>query len=168
MAAAPRIEAIELRQARLEDVPALVALNRAAYPDLVAADVVYNAGQLNLHLSRFAEGQIVVERDGELVGALSTFVVPPESDACAQHTWLDITDHGTFARHDARGHTLYLADIYTHPTMWGRGLAQALYRALFALAARGSRRGASSPAGASSATSSTPKRCHPRSTSRAC
>src|SRR5262249_47172298 len=78
----------------------------------------------------------VMEKDGKIVGALSTFVVPPGVDACAQHTWLDITDHGTFARHDERGDTLYLADIYTHPTMWGRGLAQALYRALFALATR--------------------------------
>jgi GNAT superfamily N-acetyltransferase len=125
---------VSLRPAIHADVPRLVELNRAAYPDLVEADVVYNASQIAAHLAVFPQGQLVAEQSGAAVGALSTFIVPPDVNPCAPHTWLDITDHGTFARHDPRGTTLYLADIYTHPSVWGQGVARTLYGALFELA----------------------------------
>ena len=133
MVAVPSLVRPVLRPAREEDVPRLVELNRAAYPDLVAADVVYDAAQLGAHLRVFPSGQLVAEDRGALVGALSTFIVPRAVDARSPHTWLEITDHGTFARHDPAGDTLYLADIYTHPSVWGRGVARALYDALFDL-----------------------------------
>jgi GNAT superfamily N-acetyltransferase len=133
MVAAPAIVHPLLRRASTADVPRLVELNRAAYPDLVATDVVYNAAQIGAHLRVFPEGQIVAELHGALVGALSTFIVPRNVDARAPHTWLEITDHGTFARHDPAGDTLYLADIYTHPSVWGHGVARTLYGALFSL-----------------------------------
>ncbi len=64
------------------------------------------------------------------MGAISTFIVARDRDPLAQHTWLDITDEGTFARHDPGGDTLYLADIYVDPSGWGKGVAQDLYGAL--------------------------------------
>jgi GNAT superfamily N-acetyltransferase len=133
MFASPAADRLILRRARTLDVPRLVALNRAAYPDLVAADVVYNDAQLAAHLRVFPEGQLVAEMGGVPIGALSTFIPPRAIDPCAPHTWIDITDHGTFARHDPEGDTLYLADIYTHPSVWGKGVARTLYRALFAM-----------------------------------
>jgi GNAT superfamily N-acetyltransferase len=48
----------------------------------------------------------------------------------AQHTWLDITDDGTFASHDRRGDTLYLADVYVDPAAWGKRVSEALYAAM--------------------------------------
>jgi GNAT superfamily N-acetyltransferase len=51
-------------------------------------------------------------------------------DPLAKHTWLGVTDNGTFVRHDSGGDTLYLADIYVHPDAWGRGVGRALYAAL--------------------------------------
>jgi GNAT superfamily N-acetyltransferase len=133
MAAAIARVSPSLRRACEADVPRLVELNHAAYPDLVAADVVYNAAQIGAHLRVFPEGQIVAEQQGALVGALSTFIAPRGTDARSPHTWLEITDHGTFARHDPAGDTLYLADIYTHPSVWGHGVARTLYDALFSL-----------------------------------
>jgi GNAT superfamily N-acetyltransferase len=124
---------ITIRPANALDVPRLVAMNHAAYPELVAENVVWNASQLEAHLDRFPEGQLVAELGGEVVGAISTFIVPPACDPLAQHTWLDITDHGTFAGHDASGDTLYLADVYVDPAAWGKRVGHSLYAALFRL-----------------------------------
>jgi GNAT superfamily N-acetyltransferase len=121
---------IELRRANAADVARLVEMNHAAYPELVEENVVWSAHQIEAHLARFPEGQIVASVDGRVVGAISTFVVAPSIDALAQHSWLEITDHGTFARHDLQGETLYLADVYVDPSAWGKGVGEALYGAL--------------------------------------
>src|SRR5580700_9550032 len=102
---------LAIRPARIDDVPRLVAMNHAAYPEVVEENVVWNDRQLRLHLGRFPEGQLVAELGGIPMGAISTFIVPRGRDPLAQHSWLDITDDGTFASHDADGDTLYLADI---------------------------------------------------------
>jgi GNAT superfamily N-acetyltransferase len=128
--AAVELRKLIVRPATAADVPRLVEMNHAAYPELVEANVVWNESQLHAHLQRFPEGQIVVDLEGTPMGAISTFVVPPSRDPMAQHTWLDITDDGTFASHDARGDTLYLADVYVDPAAWGKGVGEALYGAL--------------------------------------
>jgi GNAT superfamily N-acetyltransferase len=107
-----------------------VQMNHAAYPELVEANVVWNESQLHAHLQRFPEGQLVADLDGASMGAISTFVVPPSRDPMVQHTWLDITDEGTFASHDRQGDTLYLADVYVDPAAWGKRVGEALYAAL--------------------------------------
>ncbi len=124
---------ITIRTATLADIDALAALNRAAYPDLVEEGVVFGADQVRGHLARFGRGQIVAESDGKLVGALATFILPRAIDPLAPHTWMGVTDGGTFTRHDPDGDTLYLADIYVDQAAWGAGVGRALYGALFAL-----------------------------------
>jgi hypothetical protein len=119
-----------VRPACATDVPRLVEMNHAAYPELVEANVVWSAEQLHGHLERFPEGQQVATLDGVPMGAISTFIVPALRDPMAQHTWLDITDDGTFASHDPRGDTLYLADVYVDPAAWGRRVGETLYGAL--------------------------------------
>jgi GNAT superfamily N-acetyltransferase len=121
-----------IRLATPADIARLVALNHEAYPDLVGDGIVFEAAQLAEHQARFAEGQLVAEADGQLVGAIATLVVPG-AVALAQHTWSGITANGTFATHDEAGDTLYLADIYVCPRAWGRGVGRALYGALFGL-----------------------------------
>jgi GNAT superfamily N-acetyltransferase len=133
MNAAARLSPILIRKADEQDVPRLVAMNHAAYPELVEEGVVWSAPQLHAHIARFPEGQVVAEVGGDVQGAISTFIVPASRDPMAQHTWLDITDHGTFASHDPRGDTLYLADVYVDPAALGTGVGQALYAALFGL-----------------------------------
>lgn len=130
MAAAHSLIPVTVRNATAQDVPCLVAMNHAAYPELVEQNVVWSAGQLHAHLERFPEGQLVAELNGVPMGAISTFVVPPWRDPMARHTWLEITDDGTFASHDRRGSTLYLADIYVDPRGWGKRVSETLYRAL--------------------------------------
>ena len=125
-----RSPTLVVRPARADDIPRLVEMNHAAYPELVEANVVWNAAQLQAHLERFPEGQLVATLDGVPMGAISTFIVPSTRDPMAQHTWLDITDDGTFASHDPRGDTLYLADVYVDPAAWGKRVGDALYGAL--------------------------------------
>jgi GNAT superfamily N-acetyltransferase len=127
---------MRIRTATTADLHALAALNAAAYPDLAEDGVVFTTAQLAQHLARFPEGQLVAEDDGQLLGAVATLRLPDAIDARAPHTWLGVTDAGTFARHDPRGDTLYLADIYVASSAWGRGVGRALYRALLELCRR--------------------------------
>lgn len=121
-----------IRVAERSDVPRLVAMNHAAYPELLADGIVFDGAQLAAHQAVFPSGQLVLEDDGIVVGALATLIVP-SSMALAPHDWISATGHGTFAAHDASGDTLYLADVYSDPTHRGRGVGTALYMALFDL-----------------------------------
>jgi GNAT superfamily N-acetyltransferase len=127
---------ITIRNAQESDAEALSALNAAAYPDLAQDGVVFRPAQIRGHIARFPEGQLVAVDDSRIVGALATLVLPDRIDPLAAHTWLGVTDHGTFDRHDPSGQTLYLADIYVHPDAWGRSVGRALYAALFELCRR--------------------------------
>jgi GNAT superfamily N-acetyltransferase len=121
---------VRIRHATLVDVPRLVELNGAAYPDLIQDGVVFGEDQLRAHIERFPAGQLVAEVDGRSAGAIATFIPPPNIDPLGRHTWLGITDGGFFTRHDAAGHTLYLADVYVDPAFWGQGVSKLLYAAL--------------------------------------
>ncbi|MEO8550495.1 MAG: GNAT family N-acetyltransferase [Kofleriaceae bacterium] len=127
---------LEIRTVRGGELSALAELNCAAYPDLVEDGVVFTEAQLGAHHGTFPEGQLIALRDGVSVGAIATFIPQRAFDPFAAHTWNGITDHGTFARHDPGGDTLYLADIYVARAAWGAGVGPQLYAALFALCRR--------------------------------
>jgi ribosomal protein S18 acetylase RimI-like enzyme len=124
------VETIVIREATLADVPALVELNHAAYPDLIVDGAVFDPEQIEAHIRVFPNGQRVAESGGKMVGAFSTFIPSPAIPVLKQHTWLGITDGGMFVRHDPLGKTLYLADIYVDPSVHRRGVGKALYAAL--------------------------------------
>src|SRR5580704_11223629 len=121
---------IVIRPSTARDVPALVALNRAAYADLAEQEVVFTDAQLRAHAAVFPRGQIVAEIDGVVVGAIATLILSREIDPLARHTSAQENGDGLFTTHDPRGDTLYLADIYVGSAAWGRGVGTALYGAL--------------------------------------
>ena len=125
--------AITLARARHADLPRLVEMNRAAYPELVEEGVVWSQPQLETHLRRFPEGQLVAPAAGTIVGAISTLLLPSSFDALAPHTWYEATGHGFFTTHDPSGTTLYLADVYVDPAFQGLGVGRSLYAGLRAL-----------------------------------
>lgn len=132
----PKNPLLQIRAVTPADIPHLVSLNCAAYPDLIQDEVVWTEPQLRSHLVMFPEGQLLAEKEGRPVGAISTLILHRDIDPLAPHTWLGVTDNGYFVRHDPGGDTLYLADIYVHPDCWGQGVGRALYAELRALCQR--------------------------------
>ena len=120
---------VQVRQATETDVPALVSLNKAAYPTLAEDNIVWGASHIQNHLRIFAQGQFVAELNGEIVGACSSLIVNLGGDPLRQHTWSGITDSGFFSNHDPDADTLYGADVYVHPKTRGMGVGHALYEA---------------------------------------
>lgn len=119
-----------VRAVHTADVARVVRLNHAAYPDLIGEGIVLTESQVRSHLLVFPRGQRIAEVGGRAVGGISTFIVPRTTDPMRLHTWLGITDDGTFRSHDDGGDTLYLADVFVDPLAWGRGVGTALYAAL--------------------------------------
>lgn len=120
---------IKIREATRDDIPALLALNRAAYPVLASENVVWGETHLRSHLRIFPQGQIVAEVNGEILGAVSSLLVDLGPDPLRHHTWAGITDSGYFTNHNPNADTLYGADVYVHPKSRGLGIGAALYEA---------------------------------------
>lgn len=119
---------IHVRLATSDDIPALVALNRAAYPTMAEENVVWRGSHLRSHQRIFPEGQFVAEVDGQVAGSAASLIVNMGSDSLRNHTWAGVTDSGYFTNHDPRGDTLYGADVYVHPDYQGQGVGAALYQ----------------------------------------
>jgi predicted amidohydrolase/ribosomal protein S18 acetylase RimI-like enzyme len=120
---------VKVREASRNDIPALMALNRAAYPGLAEDNVVWGEAHLLSHLRVFPRGQLVAEIRGRIVGYAASLIVSLGRDPLRLHTWSGITDSGYFTNHDPNGDTLYGADVCTHPKWRGRGVGAALYEA---------------------------------------
>lgn len=120
---------LRVREAVHQDLPALVELNRIAYPSMAEDNMVWGESHLASHLRIFPQGQLVAELDGKIVGAVSSLIVNMGSNPLRPHTWAGVTDSGYFTNHDPTGDTLYGADVYVHPDTRGRGVGAALYEA---------------------------------------
>lgn len=120
---------ITLREATRADIPALLELNRIAYPVLATENVVWGERHLLSHQRIFPQGQLVAEVDGNIVGAIATLIVDMGPDPLRHHTWSGITDSGYFTSHNPAADTLYGADVYVHPKFRGQQIGAALYEA---------------------------------------
>lgn len=127
---------IHVREASYDDIAALVALNRVAYPTMAEDNVVWAESHLRSHLRVFPQGQLVALRDGVILGSCSSLIVNMGRDPLRPHTWAGITDSGYFTNHDPSGDTLYGADVCVHPDARGAGIGHALYDARRALCRR--------------------------------
>jgi len=119
---------IHIRAANASDIPALVALNEKAYPNL-QEHVIWREDQLQCHQVYFGRGQLVAEIDGEIVGAACSLIVDLGAAPLRAHTYAGITDDGYFHNHDEQGDTLYGADVFVDPDCRGQGVGAALYEA---------------------------------------
>lgn len=113
-----------VRQASTKDIEQIMAVMRAAYPDMSN----YTPGNLRGQMSVFPEGQLVAEYDSKVVGFAATFLID-ERSALAPHTWAEITGDGYASRHDPNGDWLYGMELCVDPGLRHRRVGQRLYDA---------------------------------------
>ena len=113
--------AVRVRRARLQDIPAIYACQRAAYATFPPMGLC-DERQLQLQLEAFPEGQFVALRRQQIVGYATALIVQLDDDS-PWYSYSEITGNGTFSTHDPSGDTLYGADIVVHPEHRGQGIA---------------------------------------------
>ena len=118
---------IKIRRWQPEDIPAVTACHRAAYPDYPEDDGHYSSRNYQLQLAAFPEGQFLAEVDGQVVGYATSLIVQLD-DSVPVYRYPEITGAGSFSSHTPSGDTLYGADIAVHPDFRGFGVSKRLYR----------------------------------------
>ncbi len=113
-----------VRQLRIEDIDAVQALHRLAYPTLEP----WSRKNLADHLEKFPEGQLAVELDGELVATSSSLIVDT-AELGEEHVFRDVCRGGNLTGHDPAGDMLYGIDIAVTPKQRGKKLARRIYDA---------------------------------------
>lgn len=113
-----------VRQLQIDDIEAVQALHRLAYPTLEP----WSRANLADHLSKFPEGQLAVELDGELVATSSSLIVD-SSELGEEHVFRDVCREGNLVAHDPEGDMLYGIDIAVTPKQRGKKLARRIYDA---------------------------------------
>ncbi len=116
--------AIAIRQIRLDDFDALVAMSEVCFPGIP----FLSREQLESQLSIFPEGQLCLEIDGRLAASCNNLIL--EYDTKLEwHNWKAISDNGFIRNHKPRGDTLYGIEIMVHPDFRGMKLSRRLYDA---------------------------------------
>lgn len=134
MNAAAKPPSIKIRRWRSSDIPAIVACQRAAYPDY-PEHAQYDARIYELQLAAFPEWQYLAEHRGAVIGYATSLIVQLD-DRAHRYDYDELTGSGTFSTHTPGGDTLYGADIAVDPQWRGKGVAAKLYQARRRILAR--------------------------------
>lgn len=114
-----------LRLLNLEDYESIAALMEHVYDNLGGA---WKRDQYASQITRFPQGQIAIEDNGQIVAAALTMIVDYARFG-DNHTYGQITGDGYLTNHDPLGDTLYGVDIFVHPMYRGLRLGRRLYDA---------------------------------------
>jgi len=121
---------IRVRAWTTADIPALVEVQRRAYPDY-DAEGSYDARHFELQFAAFPEGQClaeaVTEAGTQIVGYCTSLVVQLDDDGTF-YEYNELTGSGTFSTHTPGGDTLYGADLAVVPSFRGKGVAGKMYQ----------------------------------------
>ena len=121
----PKKHKLRLRHLTLDDYEHLAVLMEHVYDNLGGA---WKKEQYVSQITRFQQGQIVIEDNGILVAAALSMVVDYNRFGDV-HTYAQITGEGYLTNHDPDGDTLYGVDIFVHPKYRGLRLGRRLYDA---------------------------------------
>jgi acyl transferase domain-containing protein/NADPH:quinone reductase-like Zn-dependent oxidoreductase/acyl carrier protein/SAM-dependent methyltransferase/GNAT superfamily N-acetyltransferase len=105
-----------VRHTRIEDMPALLRLEAACW----AEPLRVSKAQIRQCIERFPQGQVVLEINGEIVGAIYSQPIE-RAESLANITYDQIP-----SLHSAQGNTIQLLGINILPEMQGRGLGDQL------------------------------------------
>ncbi len=115
-----------VRTATPEDAIRMEYVQAQCFPTLHESELMNRAHFAN-HIKIFPEGQLVVEKDGLVIGSASTFRCDfPEHE----HTFLDSCDNLWITNaHKADGDWMYGFDMGVLPEYRGLGLSREMYKA---------------------------------------
>jgi len=116
---------LELRELRVEDFDAVVALQLRCFPPKMAT---WTREQFENQIRTFPEGQIGIFADGRLVASSASLVVD-DADYSDWANWFEMSDHGNIKNHDPEGDSLYGIEIMVDPAWRSMRLARRLYDA---------------------------------------
>ena len=122
---------LEVRQAKLKDVPDIAELVRRAYIDLPT----YKLGEIRGQLNNYREGCFVAKLDGVIVGYCASMRLKANV-AMSDHSWDEVTGNGFGSRHDPTGDWLYGYEMCVDPKVRGTRIGRRLYEERRALAER--------------------------------
>ena len=122
---------LEVRQAKLKDVPEIAELVRRAYADLPP----YTLGEIRGQLNNYREGCFVAKLDGVIVGYCASMRLKANV-AMSDHSWDEVTGNGFGSRHDPTGDWLYGYEMCVDPKVRGTRIGSRLYEERRALAER--------------------------------
>ncbi|MCL6637996.1 MAG: GNAT family N-acetyltransferase [Alicyclobacillus sp.] len=114
------------------DFDGLIDIQRECFPPPFPSELWWNETQLREHVTRFPEGALCVEVEGELAGSMTTLMVRFDP-AAPRHTWAEITDEGYIRTHRPDGDTLYVVDISVRPRYRRLGLGKWLMQSMYHL-----------------------------------
>ena len=114
---------LKVREAGLEDVPAISKLVERVYPGMPPYPDAMLRGQINA----FPEGVWVAELGEDIVGYCATIRLK-EKIALSEHTWRTVTGGGYGSTHDATGEYLYGYEVCVDPQMRRYRIGQRFYR----------------------------------------
>lgn len=113
-----------VRQAKRQDIPAVLELSKKVYPDLEP----YPQEMLFGQITNYPEGCMVIEMNDEIV-AYSASIRLSEKKVRRKHTYNSITGGGYGTTHEKDGEFLYGYEIFVDPEQRGRRLGQRMYNA---------------------------------------
>jgi predicted amidohydrolase/GNAT superfamily N-acetyltransferase len=115
---------LTVRNLELSDLDDVIRIQEACFPAITA----WTEAEFRRQILAFPDGQIGVERDGELVAASSANRV--DGDAFDEdHDFDEASGNGTLENFDPDGDTLYGLDIVVHPDHRGSKLSRRIYDA---------------------------------------
>lgn len=126
---------IRIRPYTLQDIPELIAIQRACFPEPYPEEQLWSPEQLQSHIRIFPEGALCAEVDGRLAGSCTSLIIDFDPQH-VQHSWAEISDDGFIRTHNPSGNSLYGIDIAVRPEFRGRGVARRMYQARYDLVAR--------------------------------
>jgi len=122
------IENVELSLLSLDDYQELKTAMIEAYTNLDVANAYWEEHQIELLISKFPEGQIVIKVNNQIAGCALSIQIN-DADFEDAHVYTDITGIGkdTFKNHNSYGDTLYGIDVFIKAEFRGLRLGRRLY-----------------------------------------
>ncbi len=112
-----------IRNAKLTDIPEIIALSAEVYTKRLA----YSRAEIRGQIKHFPEGQFVAVLDGKVVGYCASIVISEEK-AMRRHGWREITGNGYCSTHNPKGDFLYGVDIFVDPESRRMRIGERFYK----------------------------------------